>query len=231
LTRRSLYEWLYETGPTGRSLAWFDALRRRLAPELHVHAPRSAGRALAETGGNGWVMRTAIWLTLVVGFFPPAAWAQGALKIGVVDVRRVIAETEVGKQMREKFRSEITKVETELRQEKQELERMKTDLDKTEVLLRAEEKRELERRFQRRYRDYMQGMQDAQQELREREMELTREILGVVQDLVEEIGKKEGFTLIFEQSRTLYAGEAIDITKKIIELYDQRRAKPATAGS
>ncbi|MBI4482006.1 MAG: OmpH family outer membrane protein [Acidobacteria bacterium] len=92
-------------------------------------------------------MRTVIWLALVAGFLPPAAWPQDALKIGVVDVQRVMAESRVGKQMREKFRSEVTKTETELRQEKQ----------------------ELERQFQRRYRDYVRVVQDAQEDLRERE--------------------------------------------------------------
>lgn len=176
-------------------------------------------------------MRIAIWLTLVVGFFPPAAWPQDALKIGVVDVQLVMAGSRVGKQTREKFRSEVAKAEGELRREKQELERMKTDLDKTGLLMRAEQKQELERQLQRRYRDYLRGMQDAQQELREREGELTREILGDVRKLVEAIGKKEGFTLILERSLALYAGKSIDITEKIIRIYDQREAKPATAGN
>ena len=59
---------------------------------------------------------------------------------------------------------------------------------------------------------------------------MTRRILDDLREIVVGIGKKEGFTLILEKSRTLYVGTAVDITDKVIAAYDKRQNKlPASA--
>ena len=113
--------------------------------------------------------------------------------------------------------------------ERQELERLKGDLDKKGALLRAEEKQDVERQLQRRYRDYLHAMQSSQEELRQRENEMAAQILGGVREVAIEIGKNEAFTLILGQSQTLYKGKAIDITDKVIELHNRRNSKAPTA--
>jgi outer membrane protein len=177
------------------------------------------------------VVRVTVWLLLCLALFPSAGWPEDPPKVGVVDVQRVISESQVGKRAKEKWQAEVKKAEAELLKEKQELERLKGDLDKKGALLRAEEKQDLERQFQRRYRDYLRAVQSSQEELRQRENEMAAQILDGVREVVVEIGKKEAFTLILGQSQTLYNGKAIDITDKVIELYNQRNRKAPTAGS
>ncbi len=41
-------------------------------------------------------------------------------------------------------------------------------------------------------------------------------------DIVENIGKREGFTLIMEKMGILYAENSVDITDKMIREYDRR---------
>ncbi|MBI3001969.1 MAG: OmpH family outer membrane protein [Deltaproteobacteria bacterium] len=175
-------------------------------------------------------MRRTIWLLLCLALFPSAGWPEDTLKVGVVDVQRVISGSQVGKRAKEKFRAEVKKAEAELLKEKQEVERLKGDLDKKGALLRAEEKQELERQFQRRYRDYLREMQSFQEELRQRENEMTAQILDDLREVVVEIGKKEAFTVILGQAQMLYSGKALDITDRVIELYNQRNSKAPTAG-
>lgn len=169
---------------------------------------------------------------LVLLFFLIAipAWAQEKVKIGFVDIQRAISESQAGKKAKERFQTQIKKVESDLLKEKQEVERMKNDFDKKGALLKEEERLNLEKELQRRALGYQRSMQDHQEELRQKEGEMTSEILQDLQKIVTEVGKNEKFTLILERSQVLYSDQGVDITNKVIEIYNSRGAGKVSKG-
>jgi outer membrane protein len=163
------------------------------------------------------------WLVLVVLAFSPAlVSAQEKIKIGFIDIQRAITESAAGKKAKARFDAQVKKAESDLLKEKQELERLKSDFDKKGPLLKEDERRNLEADLERRFRQYQRTGQDHQQELRQKEGELTSDILKELQQIVTEIGKAEKFTLIFERSQILYHDQGIDITNKVIETFNSR---------
>jgi Skp family chaperone for outer membrane proteins len=54
---------------------------------------------------------------------------------------------------------------------------------------------------------------------------MTRDILKELEKIVNEVGKAEKFTLILERSQILYSDQGIDITNKVIEVYNSRAKK------
>jgi outer membrane protein len=163
------------------------------------------------------------WLVLVVLAFSPAlVSAQEKVKIGFIDIQRAITESSAGKKAKARFDAQVKKAESDLLKEKQELERLKTDFDKKGPLLKEDERRNLEADMQRRYVQYQRTMQDHQQELRQREGEMTQDIIKELQQIVTDVGKAEKFTLIFERTQILYHDQGIDITNKVIETYNSR---------
>ncbi|TAK08783.1 OmpH family outer membrane protein [bacterium] len=156
--------------------------------------------------------------------------AQERLKIGVVDIQQVISESQAGKTAKEKFRTQVKKVEADLLKEKQEAERLRSDFDKKSPLLNEEDRRNLEKEIQKRERGYMLSARDFQEELRQREGEMTGEIFKDIVKIVGDVGKAEKFSLILERSQVPYSDEAIDITKKVIELYNSRAPGKVTKG-
>ena len=164
------------------------------------------------------------WLVLVALALSPAlVSAQERIKIGFIDLQRAITESSAGKQAKARFEAQVKKAEADLLKEKQELERLKSDFDKKGPLLKDEEKRNLEADLQRRYVQYQRTMGDHQQDLRQKEGELTGDILKELQQIVIDIGKAEKFTLIFERSQILYNDQGIDITNKVIETFNGRK--------
>jgi outer membrane protein len=164
------------------------------------------------------------WLVLVVLALSPAlASAQEKIKIGFIDIQRAITESAAGKKAKARFDAQVKKAEGDLLKEKQELERLKSDFDKKGPLLKEDERRNLEADLQRRYLQYQRTGQDHQQELRQREGEMTNDILKELQQIVTDVGKAEKFTLIFERSQILYNDQAIDITNKVIETFNSRQ--------
>lgn len=163
------------------------------------------------------------WLVLVVLVLSPAlVSAQEKIKIGFIDLQRAITESAAGKKAKARFEAQVKKAESDLLKEKQELERLKADLDKKGPLLKDEERRNLEADLQRRYVLYQRTMGDHQQDLRQKEGEMTGDILKELQQIITDIGKAEKFTLIFERTQILYNDQGIDITNKVIETFNSR---------
>ena len=150
------------------------------------------------------------------------AWAQEKIKIGFIDIQRVISDSQAGKKAKERFQAQLKKVEADLLKEKQEVEKLKSEFDKKGPLLKEEDRKNLEKEFQRRYVGYQRNARDFDEELRQRQGEMTADILKDLEKVVTEIGKNEKFTLIMERSQLLYSDPGIDITSKVIELYNSR---------
>jgi outer membrane protein len=165
---------------------------------------------------------------LVVGMLVVScsvAWAQERIKIGFIDIQRIIGESQAGKKAKDRFQAQVKKAEADVQKERQDLERLKGDLDKKGPLLKEEERRNLEADFQKRSVSLQRTMGDYQQDLQRKNNEMMAEILKELEQVVTEIGKAEKFTLILERSQILYSDQATDITSRVIEVYNSRVKK------
>ncbi|HEY3150363.1 MAG TPA: OmpH family outer membrane protein [Candidatus Binatia bacterium] len=165
---------------------------------------------------------------LVVGMLVVScsvALAQERIKIGFIDIQRIIAESQAGKKAKDRFQAQVKKAEADVQKERQDLERLKGDLDKKGPLLKEEERRNLEADFQKRSVSLQRTMGDYQQDLQRKNNEMMAEILKELEQVVTEIGKAEKFTLILERSQILYSDQATDITSRVIEVYNSRVKK------
>ena len=163
------------------------------------------------------------WLVVLLTLLcVPAVGAQDRVKIGFIDIQRAISDSNAGKRAKERFQAQVKMAEAELLKEKNELERLKADLDKKGPLMKDEERRNLEGDLQRRYVNYQRTMTDQQQELRQKEGALTGDILKELEKIVNEIGKSDKFTLILERNQILYSDQGIDVTNKVIEVFNSR---------
>ena len=166
------------------------------------------------------------WLVvLILAISGSYAAAQERLKIGFIDVQRVIAESQPGKRAKDRFQAQVKKAEADIQKERQEIDRLKADLDKKGPLLKEEERRNLEADFQKRAVNLQRTMGDYQQELRQKEGEMMSEILKDLESVVSDLGKAEKFTLILERAQILYSDQGIDITNKVIENFNNRVKK------
>jgi outer membrane protein len=152
-------------------------------------------------------------------------WAQDRMKIGFIDVRRVVAESTAGKRAGDRLQIQVKKAEADTLRERQELERMRNDLDKKGPLLKEDERRNLESDFQKRSVMLQRTMTDLQQELQLKEREMMQDILKELEGVVNEFGRAEKFTLILDRSQILFADQGVDITTKVIETFNSRAKK------
>jgi outer membrane protein len=145
------------------------------------------------------------------------------LKLGFVDLQRALNESEAGKRAKEDFRGQLDKLQSDLKRKKDELDRMKEQIEKKSAVLKDEERRNLEKDFQKKVRDFERSYKDSQTEMQGKDGELTARILADLQEIIQEYGRDEGYTLILEaSSNVLYGASSIDLTDKVIEAYNAR---------
>ena len=166
------------------------------------------------------------WLAIAVLVLSGSvASAQERIKIGYIDIQRVISESQPGKRAKERFQTQVKKAEADVVKERQDLEKLRADIEKKGPLLKDEERRNLEADYQRRSVTLQRAMSDYQQELQAKNNEMMSDILKELEQIVNEVGKADKFTLILERSQILYSDQGIDITSKVIETYNSRMKK------
>ena len=159
--------------------------------------------------------------------FPSPVLAQDSLKIGYVDLQKALNEAEAGKKAKESFKAEVDRMEQSLEKRKQEVEKLKDELEKKGLLLREEERDQLERDYRQRLRDFDRLYKDSQQELQIKDRELTGRILDELRQVIQELGEQGNYTLILEGNNTvvLYGSKTIDLTDVVIKTYNQKGSK------
>ena len=155
---------------------------------------------------------------------PPARAEE--MKIATVDLQRALNECDSGKTAKENFKGQVDKLQADLNKQKSEIEKIKDEVEKKGMVLKDEERKNIERDYQKRLRDFQRTYKDSQAELQQRDNELTSEILRDLQEVIAEYGAKQNYTLVLEASNTgavLYNSRAIDITDQVIQEYNAKR--------
>jgi outer membrane protein len=155
----------------------------------------------------------------------PAVRAE-ELRLATVDLQRALNECDSGKKAKEDFKSQVDKLQADLNKQKGDIEKIKDEVEKKGMVLKDEERKNIERDYQKRLRDFQRTYKDSQAELQQRDNELTSEILRDLQEVIAEYGAKQNYTLILEASNTgavLYNSRSIDITDAVIQEYNSKR--------
>jgi outer membrane protein len=160
--------------------------------------------------------------------FAVPAWGQ-QLKIGLIDIQRAINDSQAGKAAKDRLQAQVKKAEADMNRERQEIEKAKTDFDKKGPLLKEDDRRRIEGDLQKRIVNYQRNSRDVQEDLAAKQRDAETAILKELEGVVAEIGKNEKFTFILERGQLLYSDQAIDITNKVIDLYNSRAGSTAKA--
>jgi len=148
--------------------------------------------------------------------------ARAELKVGVVDMQRALNDCEAGKKARDQVKAKFEKAQDQLKRQREDLDRLREDYDKKAVVLKEEERRNLEKDLENRSLEFKRKYEDFQRDLKRTDSELTAGIVDELYGLVRDYGEKHGYSFVLEASNgaLLYNDKATDITDDIIKLYN-----------
>jgi outer membrane protein len=178
-------------------------------------------------------MRSAVLIavSIVMLMLPLAAHSQ-TLNIVYVDLQKVMLESEKGKDARKTLTSHADKLKKTLDGKQDEIQKMKDALEKQGATITPDARAEKERQYQAKVKDYQRVYNDYQGELQQKDMELTQKVLKEIEDVIRSLGDREKYSLILEKNQAgiLFATPTIDITEKVIRLYnDASKSTPPPA--
>jgi outer membrane protein len=154
----------------------------------------------------------------------PMAMGETQLKVAYVDFQKALEQCQKGKEAKQKLQNWFKEKQELINRKQEELRKLQEEISKQSMLLKDEVRFQKQQEYQTKLRDFQRLFNDAQEEMRQEEIKLTRPILAELAKIVEEIGEKEGYTFIFlrEQSGLIFATPKLDITQKVVEIYDNR---------
>ena len=166
-----------------------------------------------------------VWFAAATMLIASVALAEGALKIGYVDLQRALNESESGRKAKEDFKVQVDKLQAQLKRQKDEIDSLKDQLEKKSVVMKEEERANLEDEYRRKLRDFERNYKDSQADLQKKDNELTGAIIKDLQEIIRDYGEREGYTLILEatSSAVLYGTKSADLTDDVMKLYNSTR--------
>jgi outer membrane protein len=168
-------------------------------------------------------------ILLIVCFFS-LIWlnsvnAADVAKIGVANLQRVLETSNPGKSAQEEIKQQKDKMEQELKQKGGEIEELRKQLERESMVMSKEKREEKEREVRIKLNDFKSLQKRYRTQLQALEKKLVNAMLKDVSALVEEIGKKEGYLLIINNTGVMYSPGSIDITDRLIKELNARHAK------
>lgn len=148
------------------------------------------------------------------------AFGNDVAKIGVVDFQRVLKESRAGREAAEVLRTKQSERTAELGQLKARIAQLQTSQESRELSTARDvsgKRKELETlliEFKAADQKYNRLFEDIN---RQQTDKIRKELAGVIDDL----GRQGGYLLIVEKKEVLYAPESMDMTDRLIGLYDE----------
>ena len=175
----------------------------------------------------GVIMRQAVCLGMIVfitmlglAISTPAA----ELKIGMIDFQQVVGKSEPGQQIEAGLKKEGERLEAELTKDKEALKGLKEKLEREAMVMSREAREEKEIEFRVKARNLQEKEKRYRAEFMGKQREEIDKLRKVVLEIAQEVGKKEGFTIVVSKVGVLYHDPSVDLTDKVVELLNQRLA-------
>jgi outer membrane protein len=183
--------------------------------------------ALIATLASGFVLSAAAQTLPASAASAPA----GPAKIAVIAFQVAVAQTNEGQRNFADLQKKYAPTEAKLKAEGEEIEtltkQLQTEGDKLSDTERANRSRVIDDKKKQAQRE----LEDAQNDMNSEMQETYNALASKVYDVLASYAKQKGYTLVLDiaqqQNPVLYASEASNITKEIIEAYNAKSGVPA----
>jgi outer membrane protein len=174
------------------------------------------------------VIKKVLWgtvATLLVATSP--AWAE--LKVGVVNVQRLLQESPQAKEMQAGWRTEFGPRQRALANETQQLKQREDKYQRDGATMTDEQRMAEEKRLRDAERDSQIKQSELQDDFNARRTEDVSRLQRVLSEEIAKYAKAENYDLVLTE--VAYATPAVDITPAILARLQQVAGKPATGAA
>ena len=149
------------------------------------------------------------------------------VRVGFVDIQRVLARSSAGVAAREQLEKEKAAMQRQVDAQRGDIEKLREELEKKGQLLSADARREKQEALERKTRDIRRLLDDLEKELQKKEQTMGQKILRDLEGIFTRVGKEKGYAMIIErrQAGVVYGAPEIDVTEDVIKAFDDEMRK------
>jgi outer membrane protein len=174
-------------------------------------------------GGKMRIFKIAfVTMFFSVCFFAASSYGADVAKIGVVNFQKILEKSDAGKKATAEINKRGKEMEASLKAKGEEIDATKKKLEREALVMSKEMREQKEREIRISINDFKTLKNKYMADFKQHEARLVRDIQKEVLEIVSEMGKKEGFLVIFEkrEAGVLYSPDSIDITDRLIQKYN-----------
>ncbi len=160
---------------------------------------------------------------VVLSIVLSGSYALAGDRTGFIDLRKIMIQSKAGKTASLEFKKAVEKDKAVIQGKEAELKKLKEELEMQRMTLTPDAVNEKELDYQRKFRDYQRMVKDSNEELKLKDQELSKQLIPEILKVVNDIGEKEGYTMILDvntQGLAFHSKEN-DITDKVIKKFDK----------
>jgi len=171
---------------------------------------------------------------LAAGVFLLAAapTASAQMRVAVVDTQRAVMESEDGLRAQATLKKLFDKRQRELDQKQKDLQKEREELEKNRAQINTEAMAKRAENWQREMAQVQAVFVEYNKELQQKQNELTQPIVQKTVGIIRRLATQEGFDLVLERQAATYFRSDLDLTDRVITLYNRGEsaapAAPAT---
>jgi outer membrane protein len=147
-------------------------------------------------------------------------------KLGYLDIQKAVGQSAAGKAAKEQLAATFKKYQDEINVKQEELKKLKDELEAQGSMLAASKRAEKEKVYSTKLKNFQEFTKDAQDEMQAKDKELTQKVLESFEKVVQEFGRKNGYTFIFVRTEGIvFADEKADLTDELLKLFNASQQK------
>jgi outer membrane protein len=164
---------------------------------------------------------------LSFSFLTGASSAADVAKIGVVDFQKILEVSNAGKTAQVEINKQGKQMENDLKDRGAEIEEIEKKIERESLVMSKDIREEKQREMRIKIGDFKALQQKYMEDFKALETRIISRMQKEVVEVVQDIGKKEGYTLIVEKRTggVVYAPTSIDITDAVIQVYNTQTPK------
>lgn len=165
----------------------------------------------------------------------PAPVPMTGTKVGAINIEGAIFGSNEGQKELQTLQKKFEPKQAELKQQNDELEALKKQLNTQGDKLNEDAANNLKKQIETKQKSFDRSIQDAQEEYGSQQQDIAGKILQKMAPVIMKYAQENGFGMIVDtskpwpQSPILVAGEGVDITKPVVDLYNTQSGVAAPA--
>jgi len=152
---------------------------------------------------------------------------SGELKLGFVNYKKVFNSYEKTKDLREKLKEKTNEKKLEAQKMIDDINKLKNQMQILSEDAKEEKRKELKEKL-RKFNDFSE---DAKEELLKESDKVYKQLSKEIVNAIQELGKKGGYTFIFDSQTLFYKDNAYDLTDAVIKFLNDKYKKEKSKNS